>query len=212
MRIKIDRPVIVEGKYDKIKLQSVIDATIITTDGFSLFNRKEKLALIRRLAEKAGVIVLTDSDGAGKVIRNFISSALPKDKVIHLYIPEIAGKERRKSAPSKAGTLGVEGMEADLLHALFAPFASEGDRPRGRPVTKTDFFETGLSGHQDSSRLRDALAMAFGLPSKMTANALLAALNIIADYDGFQKTLAEIKEKDFKNSDEKPDSPNQATD
>ena len=122
MRIKIDRPVIVEGKYDKIKLQSVIDATIITTDGFGIFNRKEKLMLIRRLAAGSGVIVLTDSDGAGKVIRKYISSALPKEKVVHIYIPEIPGKEKRKQTPSKAGTLGVEGIEQNAaLQKLFAP-------------------------------------------------------------------------------------------
>lgn len=196
MRIKIDRPVIVEGKYDKIKLQSVIDATIITTDGFGIFNRKEKLMLIRRLAAGSGVIVLTDSDGAGKVIRKYISSALPKEKVVHIYIPEIPGKEKRKQTPSKAGTLGVEGIEAETLQKLFAPFAAMSAAKKGREITKTDFYEVGLSGQPNSSSLRDAVANAYELPSKMTANALLAALNILTDYDHFIEVLRELKEKD----------------
>ena len=140
-RIKIDRPVIVEGKYDKLRLAGILEANILTTDGFGIFNSEEKTALIRSLAEKHGLIILTDSDGAGLVIRNYFNSILPRDKLIHLYIPEIAGKERRKAHPSKAGTLGVEGMETDCLRRLFEPFASE-KAMQGGQITKSDFYQT----------------------------------------------------------------------
>lgn len=195
-KIKINRPVIVEGKYDKIKLQSVIDADIFTTGGFGIFNSAEKLALIRALAEKRGIIVLTDSDGAGKVIRNKISSILPKKKITNLYIPQIYGKEKRKNAPSKEGTLGVEGMEAQLLRNLFAPLACDSVDTRGTPVTKQDFFADGFSGGKNSAFLRDALALSFSLPKGMSANALLEAVNIISDYDGYaqrRKTVLNLQ-------------------
>ena len=117
-RIKLSVPVIVEGRYDKAKLSEFLDANIICTDGFGIFNKKEKLALIKRLSEN-GVVVLTDSDGAGGVIRSHIMSAIPKDKIYNLYIPKIEGKEKRKNAPSKEGTLGVEGMNSDLLYSMF---------------------------------------------------------------------------------------------
>lgn len=194
--LKIDIPVIVEGKYDKIRLQSVIDGVIITTDGFAIFNKNEKLALLRRLASKRGIIVLTDSDGAGKVIRSYISSAVPKDKIIHLYTPAIQGKEKRKHAPSKAGILGVEGMEAKRLYELFSRFASGEEQIKGREICKTDFFEDGLSGGQNSGVMRDALATAFGLPTGMTANALLAALNILTDYESYKKQVDIIIKKE----------------
>lgn len=122
-RIHIPYPVVVEGKYDKIKLASIIDANIITTGGFGIFNRREKLSLMRTLAERGGIVILTDSDGAGHLIRNFIQSAVPKDKIYNLYIPCIEGKERRKSIPSADRTLGVEGMSDSLLRDLFEDFA-----------------------------------------------------------------------------------------
>ena len=122
-KLKIDRPIIVEGRYDKITLSAVLDAHVIPTNGFSIFNDQEKLALIRRLAAERGVIVLTDADGAGKLIRAHMSSALPKDRVIHLYTPAIEGKEKRKASPSKEGLLGVEGME------VFAGIKQPIDRP-----------------------------------------------------------------------------------
>ena len=120
-KIRIPYPIIVEGRYDKIKLSSLFDAQIITTDGFGVFNRGEKMAVIRALAKKSRLIVLTDSDGAGTLIRSHITSSLPRDRLIHLYIPKIEGKERRKDAPSAEGTLGVEGMEASLLRELLSP-------------------------------------------------------------------------------------------
>ncbi len=190
-KLKIDRPVIVEGKYDKITLSAVLDANIIPTGGFSIFNQKEKMALIRRLGEERGVIVLTDSDGAGKLIRAHLSSALPKEKIIHLYTPAIAGKESRKKAPSKEGLLGVEGMAADRLREIFAPFAvgSEVQRPRGRAVEKRDFYADGLSGGAGAAEKRESLAAHFSLPRGMSANALLEAINLLYDYEAYKEAL-----------------------
>lgn len=193
-KLNITYPVIVEGKYDRLKLLSVINANIYTTDGFRVFSKGEKLSLLRALAQKTPIIVLTDSDGAGKLIRSHISSALPSDKVIQLYIPQIKGKEKRKAEPSKEGTLGVEGMERDLLFDLFAPYAAEKSdsdaylRSLENPLSKADFYLDGLSGGAESATRRDALATKLSLPSGMTANALLAALKLLVSYDEY-KTL-----------------------
>ena len=187
-KLHIPYPVIVEGKYDKIRLSGVIDGVILTTAGFGVFNHKEKLALIRKLAEPGGVIVLTDSDGAGKVIRSHITSALPKEKVHHLYIPQIPGKERRKSAPSKEGTLGVEGMDDGLLRDLFAPFAADSPVAIARGgITKADLFALSLTGADGAAARRDRLCTRLGLPVGMTPNALLDAVNILYDKDSFTK-------------------------
>lgn len=189
-KIKISLPVIVEGKYDKIKLDSILDARIITTGGFGIFNNAEKKALIKRLCQN-GVILLCDSDGAGKVIRAHIKSFLPPEKVINLYIPKVAGKEKRKKEGSKEGTLGVEGMDADLLRALFQKYA-DNNTERRTPITKRDFYLHGLSGGDNSTAKRDALAARYDLPSGMTANALLDALNIIASLEEFEATAAAL--------------------
>ena len=192
-KLKIPYPILVEGKYDKIKLDSVLEATVITTDGFRVFNRGEKLALVRALAERSPVIVLTDSDGAGKLIRSHITSALPKDKLIQLYIPKIQGKERRKTTASAEGTLGVEGMDASLLRDLFAPYAEgvDGAAPvlRDNKLSKVDFYLDGLSGGEGSAAKRDALAKKFGLPDGMTANALLAALRLLCTYEEYCRAV-----------------------
>ncbi len=194
-KLRIPYPVIVEGRYDKIRLSGVIDAEIIETAGFGIFSKKEQLALIRTLAAPRGVIVLTDSDGAGKVIRAHISSALPPEKVIHLYIPQIAGKERRKSAPSKEGTLGVEGMDNRLLHNLFLPFAeNKSDAPaktRGG-ITKADLYTLGLTGAADASARRDKVSTALGLPAGMTPGALLGAANILFSKEEFLRKAASL--------------------
>ena len=142
--LEISKPIIVEGKYDKIKIGSLVKANIITTDGFVIFSAKEKAALIRRLAAEHGVIVITDSDGAGLVIRNFLKNLVPKDKITHIYIPQIKGKERRKDAPSKEGFLGVEGMEADYLRQALAPHANGELKPRMN-LSKADLYETYLA-------------------------------------------------------------------
>ncbi|MBQ6703135.1 MAG: DUF4093 domain-containing protein [Clostridia bacterium] len=190
-KIKIDIPVIVEGKYDVIKLNSIIDGQIIKTDGFSLFNSPETKDFIAKLASKKGVIVLTDSDGAGLVIRNHLNSFLPKDKIFHLYPPMIEGKEKRKSAPSKEGLLGVEGISADVLRSLFVPFESntpKNDRPK---VTKLDFYQDGLTGQTDSKQKRDKLKKMLNLPSNISTNALLDSINLLYSYDEYKQFLKE---------------------
>ena len=186
-KLNIPYPIVVEGKYDKLRLSLVCNATVLTTDGFGIFKKKEKLSLLRALSEKMPIIVLTDSDGAGKLIRSHISSAVDKDRIIQLYIPRIEGKEKRKSLPSAEGTLGVEGMERELLYKLFLPYTDENAGMRGieNPLSKTDFYEDGLSGGKDSATKRDELAVKLGLPRGMTANALLAAVKIICTYDEY---------------------------
>ena len=181
VKLKIDLPIIVEGKYDKIKIKSIADACVIQTDGFGVFKNGERLALIRQLAKKSKIIVLTDSDGAGKVIRSHITSAIPKDRLIQLYTPQIEGKERRKDEPSAEGFLGVEGTEADTLRQLLEPFSSGAsvDECEREEITKADFFEVGLTGGSDSAERRDAFSVSLGLPHSMTPNALLAAVNVI---------------------------------
>lgn len=186
-KLKIDLPIIVEGKYDKIKIKSIADACVIQTDGFGVFKNNERLSLIRQLAKKSKIIVLTDSDGAGKVIRSHITSAIPKDRLIQLYTPQVEGKERRKDAPSAEGFLGVEGTEAETLRRLLEPFAvgvSVGETER-EEISKADFFDVGLTGGADSAEKRDSFAASVGLPKKMTPNALLAAVNVIMTKEEF---------------------------
>ena len=193
-KIKLNAPVIVEGKYDKITLSSILDADILTLGGFSVFHESERKDLLRRVAEKNGVIVLTDSDGAGKVLRGYLSSILPKEKVTHLYVPRIEGKEKRKKTASKEGTLGVEGMDADLLRNLFLPFAADAPKRKNasEPLTKADLFSLGLSGGENAKERREALAKRCGLPRDMSSNALLAALNLLYSKEEILKTIEEI--------------------
>ncbi len=196
-KLPIPYPVVVEGKYDKIRLSNIIDAQIIVTDGFGIFKKEEKRLLLRRLAAASPLIVLTDSDGGGKVIRSHLSGMLPKDRIIPLYIPQIKGKERRKDKPSAAGTLGVEGMEDSLLHDLFAPYAKEGDpltRAAENPLSKVDFFEDGLTGGANSTQKRDELAVKVGLPKGMSANALLEALKLLVTYEEYLALVGRAKE------------------
>ena len=194
-KLRVPYPIIVEGKYDRLRLISILDANIITTDGFGIFNKKEKTALLRALAKAGQVIVLTDSDGAGKLIRSHITSCLPKDRIINLYTPEIFGKEKRKPEPSAEGKLGVEGMERELLYKLFLPYTDKNAGARGleNPLSKTDFYEDGLSGGKDSAARRDELAVKLGLPRGMTANALLAAVRMICTYDEYLAAVGRDK-------------------
>ncbi len=190
-KLQIDRPIIVEGKYDKITLSSVLEANIIPLGGFSIFHHKDKMALIRRLGERNGIIVLTDSDGAGQLLRSHLSSTLPRDQITHLYIPQIPGKEKRKSAPSKEGYLGVEGMEAARIREIFAPFATNGSvqRPTGRLVEKRDLYADGLSGGPGAAARREALAKQLDLPAHLSAGALLEAINLLYRYDAYKEAL-----------------------
>lgn len=192
---KIKEVIVVEGRYDKNTLAQVVDATVVTLGGFSVFNDREKLAFLRRLAEKQGLIVLTDSDGAGFVIRNYLKGALPKEQVKQAYIPDIRGKERRKRAPGREGKLGVEGMRPDvLLEALRrcgATFldGTEETGPEKAPITKADLFELGLTGGPDSAAKRRALLKRLDLPERLTANGLLEALNLLYDPESLRREL-----------------------
>ena len=193
MKRKISLPVVVEGKYDKITLESIFDCTVITTSGFGIFNSKEKQALIRRLA-KNGIILLVDSDGGGRQIRSFLLSVLPKEKVHNLYIPKIEGKERRKDKAGKAGILGVEGMPREVLERLFDPFV-EGEKLNtgaDLEVTKLDFFDDGLSGGKDASAKRAALCALMDLPCDMSANALLEAITLLYTRDEYKSLVESI--------------------
>ena len=196
-RIKISLPIAVEGKYDKSTLLSIFDTTVITLGGFAVFNSKEKQLLLRRIA-KDGIIVLTDSDGAGKVIRSFLNGIIPKDKIYNLYIPKVAGKEKRKSAPSKEGLLGVEGMERDELIRVLTPFIVNTDgegvtiKSSAKMITKVDFYKDKLTGFDNSAARRDKLASYFNLPSGMTPNALIEALNIITDKSEYDSVVEQL--------------------
>lgn len=187
-RLKIPYPVIVEGSYDKLRLQNVIEAQILTTDGFGVFNREEKKRLFRTLSERTPILVLTDSDGAGKLIRSHLSSSIPPERLIHLYVPRIAGKEKRKRVAGAEGILGVEGMENELLRDLFAPYADPdavAARLAVNPLCKRDLFEDGLTGGEGSAARRDALAARLGLPPGMTPNAFLSALRVLCSYEEY---------------------------
>lgn len=177
-KIKISLPIIVEGRYDKAALSGFIEGTVITTGGFSIFNNKEKQALISRIAER-GIIVLVDSDAGGRQIRSFLSGILPKEKIYNAYIPRIAGKEGRKSRPSREGVLGVEGMSREVLLRALAPFVSAEEGARRFEISKTDFYLHGLSGSENSSERRRELCRLCDLPEDMTANALLEAMNLL---------------------------------
>ncbi len=194
-KVKISLPIIVEGRYDKSSLSGFIDGTIITTGGFSIFNDKEKHALLRRIAE-GGIIVLTDSDGGGKQIRKFLAGILPPDKIHNLYIPKIEGKESRKRKPSAAGTLGVEGMDKDVILKLLAPFISGENREKsGKMITKVDFFTDKLTGCEGASDNRRTLCRACSLPDDMTPNALLEAMNLLYGYEQYKRIVGEVLKK-----------------
>ena len=186
--VKIREAIVVEGRYDKNTLSQVVDAPILETAGFGIFKDRQQMALLRRVAEKRGLIVFTDSDGAGFVIRNHIKSAIPGKYLKHAYIPDIPGKERRKSAPGREGKLGVEGMTPEiLLEALRrsgATFGGETLSPPPAPITKADLLERGLIGPGSVAR-RQALLRELSLPAHLTPNALLEALNILFTPDEF---------------------------
>lgn len=186
---KIREVIVVEGRYDKNALRQVVDATVVETHGFGVFNDRERLALLRRLAAERGLILLTDSDGAGFVIRNFLKGAIPKSRLKQAYIPDIHGKERRKAAPGREGKLGVEGMPPQvLLEALEragATFEDGALSAERRPITKADFYALGLTGGPDSAAKRRALLKRLDLPERMTANALLEAVNILYTRETF---------------------------
>lgn len=195
--IKIKEAVIVEGKYDKIKLSSLIDGLIIETGGFQIFSDREKIELLRRLADTRGLLILTDSDSAGFLIRNHIQSCIPKEKIRHAYIPDLYGKEKRKLHPSKEGKLGVEGIDPKiLLESIRRSGASAieeaGSSEEKRKITKLDLYEDGFSGGADSSKKRQVLLRELGLPERLTAKALVPVLNSLVNYEEYQKVVKKI--------------------
>lgn len=187
--------IVVEGRYDKNTLKQVVQATVVETGGFGVFNDKERLALLRRLAKERGLIILTDSDGAGFVIRNFLKGAIPKSQIKHAYIPDVYGKERRKAAPGKEGKMGVEGMTPrvllDALERAGATFEDDAPLSERTSVTKADFYELGLTGGKDSAARRAALLKKLSLPEHMTTNALLEAVNILCGREELMKLMEE---------------------
>ena len=190
--VKIKEAILVEGRYDKNTLSQIVDAPILETAGFGIFKDKKQLALLRQVAEKRGLIVFTDSDGAGFVIRNHVKSAIPAKFLKHAYIPDIAGKERRKREAGKEGKLGVEGMTREIilesLRRAGATIDGE-DTPVQQSITKQDMMELGLSGGAGSSEKRAALLKKLDLPEHMSANALLQALNLLYSLEELKELL-----------------------
>lgn len=193
--ISLREAVIVEGRYDKIKLSGIIDTPIIETNGFRVFKDSEKLSLIRRIAAVRGILIFTDSDGAGFVIRNFLNGAVPKEQVKHCYIPQLAGKEKRKAQPGKEGLLGVEGVSdeviIDAIRKSGAVIIGE-ERNACREITKADLYSLGLTGTENSAKLRQALLKNLGMPSYLSTNAMLTALNCLYSFEELNELVKSI--------------------
>ncbi len=192
--VKIREAIVVEGRYDKNTLSQVVDAPILETAGFGIFKDRQQMALLRRVAEKRGLIVFTDSDGAGFVIRNHIKSAIPGKYLKHAYIPDIPGKERRKSAPGREGKLGVEGMTPEVILAALrnAGATIEGEETTSSGgITKQDLMALGLSGGSNAGEKRKALLKKLNLPERMSANAMLQALNLLYTWEELEQMLNE---------------------
>jgi ribonuclease M5 len=196
--LKIKQAIVVEGRYDKNTLSQIVDAPILETSGFGIMKDKQQLKLLRRVAESRGLIVFTDSDGAGFVIRNYLKGAIGPKYLLHAYIPDIPGKERRKSAPGKEGKLGVEGMTpqviCDALRKAGATILGEETQRSEGNITKQDMMELGLSGGQNSSVLRQKLLKKLDLPEHMSANALLQAVNLLYTLDELRDMMAQLGE------------------
>lgn len=196
--VKIKEAIVVEGRYDKNTLSQIVDAPILETSGFGIMKDKQQLKLLRRVAESRGLIVFTDSDGAGFVIRNYLKGAINASYLRHAYIPDIPGKERRKAAPGKEGKLGVEGMKPEVilesLRKAGATFLGEETPAAAGNITKQDMMELGLSGGRDSSTLRKQLLKRLDLPERMSANALLQAVNLLYTLDELRSIVARLGE------------------
>ena len=194
--IRIDEAIIVEGKYDKIKLSSIVDAVIIITNGFGIFKDREKLELIRYYAEKTGIIILTDSDAAGRRIRGYIKGAVGGGRVINVYIPDILGKEKRKTKPSAEGKLGVEGIDPQILLEAFKKSGITASQGGSRSdITKLTLYELGLSGGPNNSALRERLQVRLGLPRQLSAGSLIEVLSTMMDSAELARITEEIKEE-----------------
>ncbi len=191
--IALKEAVIVEGRYDKIKLSGLLSTPVIETGGFRVFSDREKQALIRQIAASRGILVLTDSDGAGFVIRNFLKGCVPREQIKHCYIPQIAGKEKRKPHHSKEGLLGVEGVTDEvILRAIRqsgATILGEAEKPQNQ-ITKADLYALGLSGGENAAQNRQRLLKKLGLPTYLSANAMLAALNCLYSLEELAELVA----------------------
>ena len=193
--IKIQEAIVVEGRYDKNTLSQIVDAPILETSGFGIMKDREQLELLRKVAATRGLIVFTDSDGAGFVIRNFLKGAIPAEKLKHAYIPDVYGKERRKNAPGKEGKLGVEGMAPDViigaLRKAGATIEGESTTHTIGNITKQNLMDLGLSGGKDSSQKRKKVLKKLQLPEHMSSNAMLQALNLLTDLEHLQQIVGE---------------------
>ena len=197
--ISVREVIVVEGRYDKNTLSQVVDATIVETGGFGVFKDRERLELIKAMARRRGIIVFTDSDGAGFVIRNFLRGAVPPEQVKHAYIPDVYGKEKRKSSPSREGKLGLEGMRPEVIvEALRRAGATIEGETSGRAggITNADMFALGLTGRPDSAARRAALLRELRLPERMTGKAMLSALNVLMDRAELEDLAAALNEHD----------------
>ena len=195
-RIKIKETIVVEGKYDKIRLSPLFDANIIELGGFRIYNNKDRLSLIRRIAEKNGIIILTDSDSAGFRLRHYLSSAIPKANIKNVFIPDIFGKEKRKAKPGKENLIGVEGMSTEVLLDAFRKAGIDpenGSRERMEPLSKAFLFEIGLSGGENSAALRQKLCEYYSLPKMLSANSLAEILPIITTEAELLSAIEQIK-------------------
>lgn len=190
--IRLNSAVVVEGKYDKIRLSNIVDAPVFTTDGFRLFKNKEKIELLRAVAKKHGIIILTDSDSAGMFIRNRLKNYIGEEYIKNVYLPPLKGKERRKNAPSAEGLLGVEGTPDEIIVSALEKFCCERNND-GKKIEKSDFYRWGLTG-ENSKAKRDALKRKLALPKDLSPNALLEAVNLLFEYDEFEKELEGISE------------------
>ena len=187
-KLTIPYPIVVEGKYDRLRVLAVANANVIVTDGFGVFRKADKVEYFNRVAQKTKIIILTDSDGAGQVIRNFFRSILPVESMIHLYTPSVHGKGKRKS---DNGILGVEDTEAQQLRQILLPY--QGEEAVTQPITRADLYELGLSGHEDSTLLRNKVLAKLGLPPLLTGEGLAQALTLVTT----KEELADLVEESF---------------
>ena len=208
--LRIREAIVVEGRYDKNALAELVDTAILETSGFGIFRDRERLALLRRLAEERGLIVLTDPDGAGFLIRDFLKGSIPPERVKHAYVPDISGKERRKRAPGREGKLGVEGMRPEVLEAALrragATFLGEDgpEKPSHPPITKADLFALGLSGGPGAADRRRALLKALDLPERLSPNAMLEVLNALYTREALLAAAGgEMDEKIFRKNEKR---------
>lgn len=199
--IKLRKAVIVEGKYDKIKLKNIIDAPIITTDGFGVFKNTEKRNLIKALAQNNGIVIITDSDDAGILIRNYLKGVCKDGEIVNVYLPQLKGKEKRKAAPSKQGFLGVEGISEDIIIKALNKYGvtSEKSDINTKKVSKTDLYTLGLSGKSDSANLRTEFSKHLNIPTNISCNSFLEIINAQYTYDEFFKEVEQWQSERGKN-------------